>query len=206
MDWGLLTLALMLAVFVWVYVARLRRDEEHRLAEREALRHRVAQDPSNVGAQEALGDSLRAAGRWTEARDAYLGALTAAGGGPLGERIQYRLHQLNLDIRRRAAESSGHAAPSHDIFFCRQCGAANAPTARVCEICGVTLPHETFGGALRDKDLLRASLEAGACLLVLFAALAVAAAQPIEVKGCLIIATVMVMGWRFLQAIGSPKV
>ena len=207
MDWGVLALAVMLAGFVWAHVARLRRDEALRAAEREGLRRRIAQDPQNAGAHEALGDSLRTAGQFQEAREAYLAALTAAGDGPISERLQYRLRQLDLDIRERTARSSGRSAkPAPDLFFCRQCGGANVPTRRVCETCGATLPYDTFQAALRDKEVLRASLESGACLVVMFAALTVAAAQPLEVKGCLIMSTVIVVAWRFLQALGSLKV
>ena len=139
MDWGLLMLALMGAGFVWARVAQARRDEAQRAQEREGFRRRIAQDPKNAGAHEALGDSLRAAGQFPEAQAAYLGASEVAGAGPNSERVQYKLRQLDLDIRERAARQSGHAKAALDLYFCRQCGGANAPNRRICETCGAAL-------------------------------------------------------------------
>ena len=206
MDWGLLTLALIGAGFVWARVAQARRDEAHQEQGRDEYRRRIVQDPKNSGAHEALGDSLRASGQFQEAQAAYTDAVASAGEGVSSERIQYKLRQIDLDIHEHEAHKSGHAAKSApDLFFCRQCGGANPPLRRVCETCGATLPHDRFGDALRDKEVLRASAESAACVLVLFAALAVADAQPLEVKGVLIISTVIVVAWRFLQAIGGSR-
>ena len=206
MDWGLLALTLALTGYVWGRIAQLRRDEAARAQGREGLRRRIAQDPQNAGTHEALGDSLRAASELSEARDAYLAGLTAAGDGPLSSRIAYKLHQLDLDRHKQAAGQSGHSArPTPDLFFCRQCGGANDPARRVCENCGATLPYDLFRDALRDKEVLRGSLEAGACVMVLCAALWVADAQPIEVKGCLVQSTVIVGAWRILQAVGGRR-
>ncbi|MBV9849024.1 MAG: hypothetical protein JO250_04970 [Armatimonadetes bacterium] len=207
MDWVFLALALAVTGFVWARAAQARREEARQAEERAGYRRRIAQDPKNAGAHEALGDSLRAAGQWQEAHEAYLGALEVSGEEAMTTRVEYKLRQLDLGARERAAHQSPQSQkPPPDLCFCRQCGGANSPTRRVCETCGAAFPHDTFREALRDKEVLRASAETTACVLVLCAALWVASAQPLEVKGILIMAAIIVVAWRFLQAIGSPRV
>ena len=207
MDWGMLALALIVTGFVWIRIEQARREERFRVQQRDSYRRAITQDPKNAGAHEALGDSLRAAGNLQEAQQAYFASLEVSGEEAETARVQYKLRQVDLDIREQAAHpQKGNGKPTSELYFCRLCGGANSPARRVCEACGGALPHESFWDALRDKEVLRATAEAGACVLVLLAALAVAAAQPLEIKGVLIIATLIVVAWRFLQAIGSPKV
>ena len=50
MEWGLLTLAVMGAGYVWARVAQLRREEARLAQEREGYWRQIAQDPKCWGA------------------------------------------------------------------------------------------------------------------------------------------------------------
>ncbi len=194
--------ALALAGYVFVRVASGRRVDA--LAERERGRWRnlIAQDARNVAAHEALGDSLRAARRPAEARAAYVQALEAGGDRLRDDALRYKIGQIDLAHLERAA---GPRDPDREQILCPQCGAVNPPHNRACETCAAVLPYATFREALRDKELLRATAEAAACAVVLMIALGVFSAQPLDIKGVLVISTVIVVAWRVLQAVGPRR-
>jgi tetratricopeptide (TPR) repeat protein len=201
MGWLLLFLAVCAAVYVFYRTSVERQNERDEEAARENYRQRIARDPGNAAAREMLGDSLWNAGRLDEARDAYLAAVAVAGPHAPTERMQYRLRQLEQERMIR----DGSAPPPRRDLLCPSCGEINVPTEKLCGNCGAALPTRTFREALRLPETIRAGKEVLAMLIVMGIAIQVFAAMPFEVKGCLIMATAIVCGWKFLQAIEGRK-
>jgi tetratricopeptide (TPR) repeat protein len=198
-----LVLALVLAGYVWMRVAQARGAESDRERTREGYRRMIARDPRNVGAYEALGDSLRQAGRLAEARDCYQQALASCGEGIPDAQIHYKIRHVDLTLQERVF---GAPSPDRELVLCPQCGATNPPSQRVCETCNTTMPYRQFREALRDKEIQRATWECAAVCLVLAVVLFVFQSLELDVKGVLVMAAIIVMAWRFLQAIGPKRV
>jgi hypothetical protein len=201
MGWLILFLAVCAATFIFYRTSVERQNERDEEATRANYRQRIAHDPGNSGAHEMLGDSLWRAGRFDEARDAYLAAIATSGPGASTERMQFRIRQLEHEQRVR----DGTAPPIRRDLLCPRCGAINVPTEKLCEQCGATLPTRTFREALRLPETIRTTKEIAAMLIVMGIALHVFAAMPLEVQGCLIMATAIVCGWKFLQAIEGRR-
>ena len=211
MNIFLLVVTFGLAGYVWWRSGVSRRQEAQEEAERASYRRRIAEDPANLGAYELLGDSLRRAGRLDEAQAAYEDALNAGADERIHDRTRYKLGQLALDLDAQAQQAEAGSfgwrrrRPIREAYFCHVCGEANHPARRTCERCGKPLPLDSYWDALRDKETVRATLESVSILFVLAVVLHVFAALPIEVKGVLLIATIMVLGWRFLQWIEGRR-
>ena len=203
MDYFLLAVMLALAGYVWWRLEAARRAEAWEESLRDGYRLRIAKDPKNVGAYEALGDSLRRAGRLPEAHEAYLGALDAGGDDSVLDRTRYKIAQLDREIRALAQSQGGRraAVPESEMVFCRQCGASNPPLRRRCENCHVALPFHTFREALASRDVQIASLESACIIVILVVLLRVFYFFPLEIKGVVAMSTIIVSGWRFLRAI-----
>ena len=199
----LLIVGTLLAYVVWrgLHTRRARSWDE---AQRDGWRDKVAADPANCGAWEALGDSLRRAGRLDEARDAYVGALDAGGDSGLLDTTRAKLRSVEDDIRTAARGGRGEVRPA-ELVFCRTCGSPNSPMRTHCEMCGRTLTYATFADALRDPEVKSATLESAAVLLVLWLCLVVFAALPDLLKGAVALAAVMVIAWRFLRALDGNR-
>lgn len=191
------------AGYCWWRLATARRAEAWEEGLRDGYRLGISKDPKNVGAYEALGDSLRRAGRLPEAHDAYLGALDAGSDGSVQDRTRYKIAQMDRDIRAQAQRRGGARAsrPDAELIFCRQCGAPNPPGRRRCEICHVALPFHTFREALMSRDVQIASLEGACIIVILFLLLHAFYFLPLEIKGVVAMSTIIVSGWRFLRAI-----
>lgn len=203
MAYFLSALVLGVASYLWWRLEAARRAEAWEEGLRDGYRLRIAQDPKNLGAYESLGDSLRHAGRLSEAHDAYLGALDAGSEQSALDRTRYKIAQLDRDIRAQAqSQGSGRAArPEPELVFCRQCGSPNPPLRRRCESCHAALPFHTFREALMSRDVQIASLESACIIIVLLIVLRVFYFLPLEIKGVVAISTTIVSGWRFLRAI-----
>lgn len=203
MDYFLLVAFLSVASYVWWRLESARRAEAWEEKQRDDHRLRITKDPKNVGAYEALGDSLRRAGRLDEAHEAYLGALDAGSDESVLDRTRYKIAQLDRDLRAQAQSRGGNRAakPEPEIVFCRQCGEANPPLRPRCANCHAALPFHTFREALMNRDVQIASLESACILVVLLIVLRVFYFFPLEIKGVVTISTVIVCGWRFLRAI-----
>lgn len=203
MAYFVLALTLGVVGYGWWRLEAARRTEAWEERLRDGYRLRAARDPKNVGAYEALGDSLRRAGRLSEAHEAYLGALDAGSDDSVLDRTRYKIEQLDRDLRAQAQRGgAGRTATAEpEMVFCRQCGAANPPLRRRCENCHVALPFHTFREALASRDVQLASLEGACIVVILFILLRVFYFFPREIKGVVTISTIAVSGWRFLRAI-----
>lgn len=206
MNYALPMVALGLIGYVWWRIALVRRAAAWEESQRAGYRRRIAEDPKNIGAHEALADSLHRAGRLAEARDAYLSALEAGSDDLALEQARYKLRRVDDDIRARAQAHGRRSAPrEREMEFCSQCGAPNPPQRRHCELCHALLPFNSFWDALRDRELQRASLESLCIFAVLAIVLTVFGFLPLDVKGVVIIAAVAVVAWRFLKAIEGQR-
>ena len=190
-------------------VACDRRHEAWEEAQRQGYRDRIAANPSNAAAYETLGDSLHKAGRLQEARDCYLRACAILGNDTQTAKIDYKLKQLDEDIRDAAAGSRSFLRelrqPVREVVFCRMCGAPNPPQKRRCALCRARLPYKTFFEAIKDRELQRASIEGICMMAICLILMALLAGLPIEIRGLLFISTVLVVGWRLLYAIDGRR-
>ena len=205
MSYTLLAVVLIAAGYVWWRIAMLRRAEAWEEEQRAGFRRRIAEDPKNLGAHEALAESLRRAGRLDEARDTCLSALDAIGDSPISERTRYKLRQIDADIRDRAQAHGRRAPRQRELEFCSQCGAPNPPQRRHCELCDALLPFDSYWDALRSRELQRASLESLSIIAVVCVLLAFFGYLPLDIKGSVVIATVIVVAWRLLKAIDGQR-
>lgn len=205
MTTTLLTIVLGVAVWFCARGKAARREENAEEARRDGWRLRIAQDPMNIGAHEALGDSLRRAGRLEEARDAYLAALAARADESLLSTTRAKLRHTDDDLRDRAEGRTGKVPYSAEFAFCRRCGTPNPPHVRACDTCGGTLAYDTFWEALRDREVQRATWESVAVLCVLGLCLHIFFFLPTLVQGSVALSTIIVMGWRFLRALEGRR-
>lgn len=209
MNFTLFVLALGITGWIWWRGSQARREEARLQNLQDEYRRRIQQDPRNSGAHEALGDALRQAGRLAEAQAAYLEALSVAGLSDSPVRLEYKLRQLDLDLRQQAERASaglfGRSRSVREVYFCPSCNASNPPTSRYCENCFIRLPADSFWEALTDRETLRATAESFSVFIVIVLLLRVFDWFPLDVKGVVIIAAVIVLGWRFLKAIESPR-
>ncbi|MDQ2686525.1 MAG: hypothetical protein M3Y28_01515 [Armatimonadota bacterium] len=203
MDYFLLAVFLGVAGYVWWRLEAARRTEAWEEKQRDDHRLRIAKDPKNVGAYEALGDSLRRAGRLDEAHEAYLGALDAGSDESVLDRTRYKIAQLDRDLRAQAQLRGGSRAAKlePEIVFCRQCGEGNLPLRPRCANCHAALPFHTLREALMNRDVQIASLESACILVVLLIVLRVFYFFPLEIKSVVTMSAIIVSGWRFLRAI-----
>ena len=209
MNFSLFVLALGVTGWVWWRGSQARREEARLQALHDEYRRRIAHDPRNSAAQEALGDSLRQSGRLQEAHAAFLAAHSVSRPGDSIVRLEYKLRQLDLELRQQAERTSsglfGRARPAREVYFCPSCNASNPPASRYCENCFRRLPADSFWEAFTDKETLRATAESFSVFVVIILLLRVFDWFPLDVKGVVIIATVIVLGWRFLKAIEGPR-
>jgi tetratricopeptide (TPR) repeat protein len=184
----------------------VRRGEVWEEDQRSSYRRRIEKDPKNVGAYEALGGSLYQAGRMEEAREIYLTALDAAQDERMLGSVRSKLKQVDADIRERA-QAMGRRSPRRprEREFCSRCGAPNPPLRRRCELCQASMPFNSYWDALRDKHLQRASLEGLCCVIIVVVLLRLLDFLPLDVRGAIIIATAIVVGWRFIQALDGAR-
>lgn len=206
MFYGALVLTLGIVGYLWWRLETARRAEAWEESQREGYRRRIAADPKNIGAHEALGDSLHRAGRLDDAREAYLAALEAGSDDRVADRTRYKLQQLDRDVRLRAqAKGRRGPRPEPEMVFCHLCGAPNAPQRRRCDSCDAQLPFHSFREAFTNREVQRASLEGLCILLVLLLLLRVFEFFPLEIKGVVSIATIAVAAWRCLRAIEGRR-
>jgi ribosomal protein L40E len=179
----------------------------------EQRRAALVRAPDSPASHEFLGDALRAGGRYEEARTAYetarrlmeehepRGAGHIGGGG-----LDNKLRLVTLDI----AEEEERRASYRDRvnrreMVCRRCGYVNAPDASHCDRCEGGLLTNTVADAWRRDDirhpLLREVREGAAILFVVLLAVYLASWMPIEIKGVLLLSTVIVLVVKGLRAI-----
>jgi tetratricopeptide (TPR) repeat protein len=172
-------------------------------AERNAIQQRIESDPSNAGAYEALGDSLRRSGRLWEAAQAYRNALAAGTDSSVENTTAYKLAHVEQEIAAQGKSPASRAKP--EIVFCPACGATNEPYRKMCENCGDTLPYDSFAEALKDPGVRRASLEAIVMVVIVLAIVHFLSFLPTDIQALVVMATIIVGGYRLLKAIDGAR-
>ena len=193
----------------WAYrksLARRRQDAES------GFLRRIHQEPGGAAAYEGLADSYRAAGRLTEALAVYQKALETGRGR--SEALHEKMRRTQMDIaaatHAREKQSQGRRlGKARDLLTCIHCGAANALDERRCVECGQELLHDSFLSALEalwtDMAQRKRMLESAAVVAIPVLCVAFASNLSLEVKGVLIISTVIVGGWLFLNAFSGDR-
>jgi len=190
---------------LWARGESARREHARGEAHRDALRRLIARDPQNIGAHEALGDSLREAGHLEEAQTAYHAALEAGAGRPDDGSARAKLRGLDRDKHARLETRQPLRSPQNELYFCRRCGAANPPDARACEACGETIAYDSFFDALRDPGVRQATWESVVMLCVVLLCFQVFLFLPLLAQGSVVIAALCVIAWRLLRAIEGRR-
>lgn len=194
-----------LAGYAWWRIDMVRRAEADEEQRREGYRRRIAQDPKNIGAHEALGESLHRAGRLEEARDAFMGALDAGADGHILDIARHKLKRVDDDIRERAQARGRRGPKQREYEFCRQCGHPNQPHRRFCEMCQAALAFSSFFDALRNRELQRSSLEGICMIAIVLVLLRILSFIPTEIMGLIFISTLIVVAWRMLKSIDGSR-
>lgn len=87
--------------------------------------------------------------------------------------------------------------------MCRVCASLGLPEDRDCRNCGAPLPVDGFFDTLRHdgirQSLVREMVQAGIMLLVIGIALLIASWMPIEIRGAIAIAALIVIPLRLLK-------
>jgi len=189
---------------------RVKQDNEKVAYRRKA----VEMHPDSAGAYESLGDALREADQYAEALSAFEAAknLMEAGGGDgagliggSGLENKIRLTRMDLEDAQRSTGSSYTERLASRESFCRQCGTLNSADAKKCVACGRDLPVNTIIETWQRDDIRRPILrEFGQSVImitIVVIALCIANWMPIEVKGVLLLSTIIVLTWKGLRAI-----
>lgn len=201
----LLIVGIAIAGRLWARGESARRDHARDEAHREALRRLIARDPQNIGAHEALGDSLRDAGRLEEAQTAYHGALEAGADRFLDGSARAKLRGIDREKRARGESRQPLHSPAGELYFCRRCGTPNPPDARACDACGETIGCDSFLDALRDPGVRQATWESAVMLGVVLLCFQVFQRLPVLVQASVLLATIAVIAWRLLRAIEGRR-
>lgn len=210
------------AAWPW-WVEKYGRRDEAAWREQRVDQHRdvVARHPASPSAHEALGDALRAAGRDIDAVEAYeaarerqkdaeadiAGVLSGGGmtsfpaAGSAG--LEGKLRLAREDAARPPGAPLGDPALRPQV--CRRCGCLSAPGVADCETCGDAFPADRFLDTLRLPGMKGELIQALAILAVMTAALVAAASMPREIKGVLLLATAIVLAFRFLRSLNGDR-
>jgi hypothetical protein len=173
----------------------------------------LVRTPNSPASYESLGDALREAGRYVEARNAYqtaqgmMGEHEATGAGHLGGGgLDNKIRLVSLDISEEQERPSSYVAQvNRREMVCRPCGCINASNASHCMQCGAGLLTDSMFDAWKRDDIrypiLREVREGAVIFAVVLLAVYLASWMPIEVKGVLLLSTVIVLVVKGLRAI-----
>jgi tetratricopeptide (TPR) repeat protein len=218
----MLSLLLLTLVIFWMVRDYLQdsiagKQEKDQLARRTELRRSVlARNPGSPAAHETLGDALRAEGDLPAAIAAYEEALSLAKYIPAGAADGGWLSGAGLENKLRLTRSEMAQKQDPEKFgmtmrtrqqVCRVCTYLGQPTDRDCRNCGAPLPVDGFFDTLRHEgirhSLLGEAIQAGVMLTVICVALLIASWMPIEIRGAIAIAALIVIPMRLLKKFGG---
>ena len=207
---------LLLVVGVWWLVEHLQRlSEERRDTQRRqqilALRQRyVGVRPRDPIAQAMLGDALRQAGHAQAALAAYTEAEQLFAGDPARADLVNKKRLVALEVAEALQPSQFRQTLQTRESICRRCGGLNLPQLRECTHCGAALLVEGFwetavkGGTMRG-DLVRSLWPLVLKTALVLLAVACASFLPLEIRGAVLIATIIVVPIVTLRQLGNPS-
>lgn len=218
----MLSLFLLAAVIFWMARDYLQdsiaeKQEKIQLARRTELhRAMLARSPGSPAAHEKLGDALRTEGDLSAAADAYTEALsltkylpsgTMDGGWLSGAGLENKLRLTRSEIAQRKDPEKFGLTTKTRQQICRACAFLGQPEDRDCRNCGAPLPVNGFLDTLRHDgirhSLIGEAIQAGVLLLVIGIALIIASWMPVEIRGALAIAALIVIPMRLLKKFGG---
>ncbi len=179
----------------------------------EQRRAALARHPDSPASYESLGDALRAGNLYEEAHTAYETARgmmerhEPLGGGHIGGGgLDNKLRLVALDLAEEKERRGAYSARvNRRETVCRRCGCVNPPDATHCVRCEGGLLADTVRDAWRRDDIrypiLREVREGAVIVAVVLFALYLASWMPLEIRGVLLLATIIVLTVKGLRAI-----
>ncbi|HEX8235317.1 MAG TPA: hypothetical protein VF600_05130 [Abditibacteriaceae bacterium] len=163
-------------------------DDEDITKYRRVIEH----DPDNASAYAFLGDALMKRGSYVAAISQYERAMD------LNPRFESCKHKLE-----RARQAADGVQYETRLIVCESCKAENPTSSKTCVRCGATL-QMGFAQWITKRDNAReVARVAVPSICVAIALVAVFSSLPVEWKGCVLCATVIVGGWYGLRGIAS---
>ncbi|MES2462040.1 MAG: hypothetical protein V4671_15760 [Armatimonadota bacterium] len=218
----MLSLLLLALVVYWMVRDYLQdsiagKQEKDQLARRTALRREaLSRSPGSPAAHEALGDTLRAEGDFPAALAAYEEALALAkyipagtvdGGWLSGAGLENKLRLTRSEMAQRKDPAKYGMTMKTRQQVCRVCASLSLPEDRDCRNCGNPLPVDGFFDTLRHEgirhSLVGEAIQAGVLLTIICIALLIASWMPVEIRGVIAIAALIVIPMRVLKKIGG---
>lgn len=161
----------------------------------------IAFDGTNAGAHAALAQTYFEAGELDAAIHEWRLAIGSSPHGPQSRGWKTRLKGA-LEMQGRLAQglpADGFA----DFKVCHKCQFDVPSASKTCSRCGATLEMGFVEWSLKPENRRNIWREAWPMILVVSVVVMVSWGFSLEVKACLIMATVMVGGFYFLRGIGE---
>jgi hypothetical protein len=191
--------------------------EKEQLARRSELRRQMlARNPGSPAAHEAMGDALRVEGDLPAAISAYEEALSLsklihagsiASVSQVSGGVENKLRLTKLEMAQTQNPGKYGMTMQTRQQICRSCASLGQPQDRDCRNCGAPLPVDSVFDTLRHEgirqSLISEGIQSGILLLVISIALLIASWMPIEIRGVIAIAALIVIPMRFLKKIGG---
>jgi hypothetical protein len=152
----------------------------------------IARDPKIAAAYAYLGDAYMECGRLEEAIRAYEKAI---------ELDPIHSHRERAKLREAQEAKQGRTRSS--ILVCDVCRGEFPVGPKACVHCGARVRMSFFEWLAQPESIKAVTRQTVVVMLVLMILYAVFSTLPLEVKGCVIIASLFVGAFCFLRGIGG---
>jgi hypothetical protein len=152
----------------------------------------IARDPKNAAAHAFLADAYVECGRLDDAIAAYQKAIDL-------DPHHSRLERAKLEKAIEARSGRVHTP----ITLCDNCQGETPAANRVCVHCGARIRMGFLEWLAQPENLKAVGKQTGIVMLVVAVVSTLFSALPLEVKGCVLIASLMVGAFYFLRALGG---
>lgn len=157
-----------------------------------------------------LGEALRQAGHAQAALEAYTEAERLFAGNPAGAELAQKKRLVALDLAEQTSPERFQQTLQTRESVCRRCGGLNLPQCTECQHCGAALLVEGFWETVSAKGKMRGELVRELWPLavktgLVLVAVACASALPLEIRGAVLISTIIVVPIVALRRLGNPS-
>ncbi|HEY3375936.1 MAG TPA: tetratricopeptide repeat protein [Armatimonadota bacterium] len=149
-------------------------------------------DPNNAAAHGLLADAYVERGRLEEATTEYERAIALDPERSAGER--YKLRKIQAQLA---------GAVRKPIRVCEQCSFETPADEAVCRRCGARLYLGFFAWIIQPENLKSVLKQSGIIMLVFLVLGITFSTLPLEIKGCVLMGTLIVGGYYGLRALGG---